>query len=627
MTARLARGFCLRLLLCFSLPLPCIAQVAPPAPDPAQLLDRIRRAEGYKNRSDGDRALALGLLLGALVYLYRRLYRANRTTREQAAQLREMDTLKSRFFANVSHELRTPLSLILGPLENLRERGQYSSEERNLLEIAERGGDQLNRLIDDILNLSKLEAGRAVVNHQATALAQFFDYHLQQFRGLASSQAIALSTEVSLPDGLTVELDREKTRQILYNLLGNALKFTPAGGEVRVRISSLPDRELTLIVADSGPGIAGPDLDRIFERYYQSSQLGLPLSGGTGIGLALSREYTHLLGGSIDVVSQPGRGAVFTVRLPLSPTGDPATLPVGGLLPEQRSIARPVISPPVGTARPRLLLVEDNDLLREHLRLLLTEEFELALAEDGKRAWELLTDQAAAQPIDLVLTDLMMPTMDGYQLLRLLKSTDTTRLLPTVVLTARSAPDDRLRALRIGVDDYLTKPFRAEELRVRIRNLLRNRDERRRASARERAGAGSAAGQPDQGQLPVKVTREDEQFLHELEAYVRSHLGDPDLAVPDVARAFAMSESKLLRLVKRLTGLSTKKYISEIRLTRALLLLGEGHYATVSEVATACGYRDLCSFSRGFRNRFGKSPSECARRSGELPTSQNPATH
>jgi len=548
--------------------------------------------------------------------------RLERTVRERTAtieqqkeKLQSLDELKSKFFANVSHELRTPLTLILGPIETLLKENRLTEKQASLLKMANQGSKNLKNLVNEILDLSKLEAGKMGLNPSPALLASFFNHYCAQFESLAAHQEITYVHQVGIAPHQSALIDREKCRQLIFNLLSNAFKFTPPGGKIAVRVG-LEKGELSIQVADSGKGIHPADLPHIFDRYFQTSQKGLAASGGTGIGLALCQEYTQLFGGSITVESTWAVGSTFQVQFPVAVgdvaadlVADPAFVTDLDFVKEKTAstvaaAAVPLV-PEDTPARPTILLVEDNPHLQDYICLILQDQYQVVTADNGQKALEIIgahlsdSGNGRSVPIDLILSDLMMPVMDGYQLLEQLKASADTQSIPTIMLTARADKDDRLKALRIGVDDYLTKPFDEEELKIRIRNLLQNRTARQAALAEARL-------QTDDPQL----SQTDQELLNDLETFVRKHLSNAYFSVIMLADESAMSESTLLRQLKRLTGLSTQKYIADIRLNEARILLETRRYNSINRVAVEVGYTDVRIFSRNYKARFGKLPSE-----------------
>lgn len=575
-----------------------------------------------------------------LAFLYWRLREANQKTRAQAERLAGLDEAKSRFFANVSHELRTPLTLLLGPIRTLLKENRLSEKQTTLLQLASRNGRQLEELINEILDLRKMELGKMKLDEEPTELPAFFRRHFAQFESMAQRKRIDLSYEIEMSEGAVANIDREKCRQALYNLLSNAFKFTPAGGQVRASVS-VNSNVLELTVADTGSGIHPDDLPHLFDRYFQANRPDKPAEGGTGIGLALCREYARLFGGEIEAKNAPGGGAVFRLAFPVSlaekdfkdvvdgKTGQEMPLPepggwavksddgqaVGPGLAAIKSGGHP--KTPDDT-KPTILVVEDNPGLQDYIRLILAEKYNVLTADNGQEALHILTVAGKRQAEDdgcsrtpytvhhtpsppaLILSDLMMPVLDGDQLLERLKGDDATRHLPVIMLTARAEARDKLRALRIGVDDYLTKPFDEEELLARIDNLLRNQAARH---------PGLLPGTSEQEPSPP-LRGKDHQWLEAFEDYVRENLSRDIISVSFLAQEFAMSESTLLRQLKRLAGLTPNQYLQEMRLDQARRLLENRTYNSISKVASEVGYTDARSFSRSFRKRFGKLPSE-----------------
>jgi len=571
------------------------------------------------------------LLLSAGVFVaYRKLRtdkiklsEQNALIQQQAEQLKALDTAKSRFFANVSHELRTPLTLLLGPIGALLNENQLTDKQTQLLHIARQSGKQLGQLINDILDLNKLEMSKMEVTEKPTELAGFFRTYFAQFESLAERKQVDFTKNILIDNQLIANIDQEKCRQILFNLLSNAFKFTPAGGKVNVELRmengqlrmdngewkreqplhsplSILHSQFYIQVSDSGPGIHPDDLPHLFDRYFQTTRPDKPAEGGTGIGLALCHEYAQLFGGKIEVESVLGAGSVFRVAFPVmlaavsdktsgSPTGAYSSISVS---PKPLAIDETGGSP----RKPTILVVEDNLDLQDYMRLVLQDKYHVVTADHGQAAWECLQPSS----VSLILSDLMMPVMDGYQLLEKLKSDATTRHIPTIMLTARAEAADKLKALRIGVDDYLLKPFDEEELLVRIENLLKNQAARHTASANE----------PEPEVAVPLHSQPDREWLETFENYVRQHLADDTLSVAVLAYEFAMSESTLLRQLKRLTGLSPLQYLLEVRLSEARRLLENRLYNSIAQVASQVGYSDAQSFTRGFKQRFGKLPSE-----------------
>lgn len=553
-------------------------------------------------------AIIIFLFTAILIYFYFRLFKANQKNKAQAEHLAKLDQIKSRFFANVSHELRTPLTLLLGPVRSLLKNNRLSPLEQEFIHLAHKNGQQLEKLINGILDLGKMEIGKLELKLEATELKTFFLPFLAQFESLAHHKSIHFGFEVTIDNETTAMIDREKYRQILYNLLSNAFKFTPRGGKILSRLS-IEQNRLILVVKDNGPGIHPDDIPHLFNRYFQTNRPEKPAGGGTGIGLALCREYVQLMQGSIEVESVPGTGTLFTVIIPKitiegSVTAKKAPdwetkFEKGDMAVEQTEnhiSIEPLTQSTQKNTKPHLLLVEDNLDLQKYIRMVLSDKYRITTAMNGEEALVLI---AKGNPYHLIISDLMMPIMDGYQFLERIKSSDATRHIPFIMLTARASLQDKLKSLRIGVDDYLNKPFNEEELTARIDNMLRQQTIRQQAVTLD-----------NHEEAQIMISAADQEWLTSFEAFVKTHLDCDIFSVQMMADEFHMSRSTLLRQLKRLTGFSPKQYLLEARLLKARQLLEKQSFRSVAHVAYAIGYTDVRPFSRAFKKRFGKLPSE-----------------
>jgi signal transduction histidine kinase/DNA-binding response OmpR family regulator/ligand-binding sensor domain-containing protein len=507
----------------------------------------------------------------------------------QADELRRADTLKTRFFANVSHEFRTPLTLLLGPVRHLLKRTD-DPQGTNLLRSMERNAEHLLGLVSDLLDLTKAEASGLQLAETPADFAGVVARTVAAFESGAGYAGVGLALHQP-SERPTLYVDAPKLQTVLKNLLANALRFTPPGGTVDVFLA-FGETEARVEVRDTGRGIHPDDLPRIFDRYFQSGRADGALHGGTGIGLALARECCAAWGGTLTVESTPGAGSRFTLTYPRRPA------PLADVVFCPTPAAEPTVAEGPPTDGDRVLLVEDNPDMSRYLHTILAPHYRLQGCRDGQEAWEWLRTRSDADLPRLVVSDMMMPRMDGMTLLRNLKTDDRLRDLPFVMLTARTALEDKLDALRTGVADYLTKPFDEDELLARVHNLLeraRERDAWRAQAADEAAPHPPTAG---------------EAWLLELEALVRSQLTDSRLQVGYLADALNLSERQLYRRVKESTGLSPNQYIQEIRLQTARTWLEAGRFSSVKEVSHAVGFGQTEYFSRLFQQRFGKNPSE-----------------
>lgn len=553
----------------------------------------------------GLMALVSLLLLVSLVAWYRQrqakqaLSRQHGLIEQQAAELKQLDRLKSRFFANVSHELRTPLTLVLGPLSEVLNDEQLSLNGRAMLQTAQRNGLQLLTLINEILDLSKLRATGPELQEQPTVLYDFLEETVSTFLPLAQNRKINLQLEYLPEKSLTLALDRRKLLKILNNLLSNALKFAPAESAVVLQ-AARRENSLLLQIRDAGPGIHPDDLPHIFDLYFQSKRPEAKPEGGTGIGLAFSLDLARAMGGRLWAESVSGVGGAFFLSIPAKERPMETAAPIAWGR-RHTSELKPAMQPPALRAvlppdeiTARLLVVEDNPDLQAFLRMILPGDYQLTIADNGRAALDYL--QESGQIPDLILSDVMMPELDGFQLVEALRNSDHWRAIPVVLLTALADRDDRLRAFRIGIDDYIVKPFSAEELLVRIENALRNLAARREWLENEPAE-------------PVLAPEGANIWLENLQQLVRKNFANPQFNIDHLAEQLGIGRTTLYRQIRAKTGLSANQFIQELRLLHVRELLESGQYNTFRQVSDAVGFRSADYLSRLYRARFGKSPT------------------
>ncbi len=565
--------------------------------------------------------VVLAILLGLGFWFQqkkrRELAGQNSLIQQQAAQLRALDVAKSRFFANISHELRTPLTLVLGPIKTVLKSGSLNNRNFTMLTMAQQNAQNLLQLVGSILDLSKIEHGKLTLEEKPENLFLLLRRIVSAFESHAQREGIELTFHYQAEKDLRLQVDRLKLKDILNNLLSNAIKFTEHGGKVKL-ITTDKGNVILISVEDTGRGITSNDLPHVFNRFYQSEEENAPAEGGTGIGLAYSKELTTIMGGNIWIESKPEGGSIFYLELPRKEVlGVPeeieeenweAQRTITPLLPENGKAHQEDKHLPLENDRPTIMVVEDNYSLRDYITTILEPYYDVITASNGKEALNLLnqnsksTSQTICEP-SLIISDVMMPVMDGFQLMEKLKEDDRYNHLPLIMLTARADIRDKLKALRIGVDDYLLKPFDEEEVLVRISNLLENYATRDKMLREEVA---------PKKEIPA-ISQQDRQWLETFETYIRQNLSNEMVNIPDLARQFTMSESTLLRQLKLITGLTPAKYLQEMRQDKARQLLEHRVYNSVSQVAREVGYQDTRSFSRSFKKRFGKSPSEYLR--------------
>lgn len=577
-------------------------------------------------------AIAFALLLagGASYFLIRTYRRRRKLQREllreqlEAASLRSLDELKNQFFANVTHEFRTPLTLIRLATEQLADRLTGDWEKERLATIGH-NSEHLSRLITEMLDIAKLDANKLPIQLKAGDPLLFVEQQLQAFTGLATQRRIDLAfiTPEPLPAPASGDaahdlylFDDDKLGKIIYNLLSNALKFTPEGGRVTLFCRLTDNRQLVVSVQDTGIGIPANQLNSVFDRFYQADSSATRRYEGTGIGLAYVKELTELLGGRVMVESTPGRGSTFTVMMPMQ-----VTTPNTAAEPVSASSLPPVptIGPDNGgndpptdiSERLLVLIVDDNEELRRYLASQLRPDYRVLEAVDGRDG----IAQALATVPDLIVSDVMMPYVDGYELVRTLKNDERTSHIPILMLSAKSAFESKLHGLDQGADDYMGKPFSMAELNARVRNNLLTRQRWRQylTVARspkidQRAGT-NPVGMP----LPDR----EKQFLARLQALILAHLTDEGVDVDWLVDHARMSRTQLHRKLTALTNLSTTGFIHSVRLGKAQELLQTGEL-TVAEVAYRVGYSSPAYFSKVFSEHFGYAPTKVSSHTSAL---------
>jgi signal transduction histidine kinase/CheY-like chemotaxis protein len=544
-------------------------------------------------------SLLLLLLGGVVTYVLRQKRRqAELELRLRAVEtnrLRELDQIKSNFFANISHEFRTPLTLILSPLRDLRD-GRFKGEPMRTYATMERNAERLLALVNQLLDLSRLESGKLTLLPEANDLAAHLRLIAGSFESLAAHRQIEFSC--TLPTTADWRhYDRDKLEQIVVNLLGNAFKFTKEEGEVSFGWQAAPNGDTRLIVYDKGIGIPASELPRIFERFYRVENQeadGLP---GSGIGLALTKELVTLMGGTLAVRSVENQHTAFTVTLPLPPIPAPVTPPVAEARPLPSTPDPSATVParhPVGKVS-TVLLAEDNPDLRAYLTEQLRDNYIVMEAANGRLALEI----AQKETPDLLITDLMMPEMDGIALTQHIKADVRTSHIPVVMLTAKAERNDLLTGIQTGAEAYLNKPVDSEYLHTVVANLLRQRSVLFEKFSQEvRLGISA---------LPEKPSL-DQQWLREVLTAIEINMEDEYFGVEQLADKLAMSRSNLFRKLNALTGKNPNVLLRELRLARAKQLLEQGA-GNVSEVSLMVGFSSRTYFAKCFAEHYGVPPS------------------
>jgi signal transduction histidine kinase/DNA-binding response OmpR family regulator/streptogramin lyase len=548
------------------------------------------------------------VLFGGGLYLFYRnqikravLEKQIRFKEREAERLAELDQLKTNFFTGISHEFRTPLTLITGPIDDLKRK--YPGEA--MLPAVQRNAARLLTLINQLLDLGKLDAREMQPDMRQGDLAMFVQHLGSSFQSYAESLAIDFQFHQNRRHFVTL-FDADKIEKILTNLLSNAFKFTGRNGRVELQIA-YEATGVGIVLKDTGIGIVPEKLNRIFERFYQVDNSVRRNYEGTGIGLALVKELVDLLHGKISVESRVGVGTTFYLHIPMQEQpapGESSQLNVSPVYTGSIS-AEPVERAVVqeeGTgslldkSENILLIVDDNQDLRAYLRGVFEDSYQVIEASNGQEG----LDSALKNIPDMVISDLMMPGMDGFELCQALKTNQTTSHIPVVLLTAKATLQDRIEGLETGADDYLVKPFNAIEIKARVRNLI---------AVRERLKKYYAQSMIDSNPMPPGLGTLEEPFIRKVKATLEREFGNSSFDVEKLAQEMNMSSSQLLRKLKALTNLTTVEFIREYRLQKAASLLAEKS-ASVSEVAYQTGFESLSYFTKVFQQKYNTLPSE-----------------
>ena len=541
---------------------------------------------------------------GVLMFVGARRYSTYRTEQElmhlkaeQAEELAKLDRMKTNFLTNISHELRTPLSLLIGPIQQLMEQGDDVPDGwKQRLRVAQRNGLRLRELVEQVLDLTRLDAKEMNLKVKPTDLDYLLHLLCESFESMAKQNSSDLS--YNRTEGLEpVFIDRDKLEKVLTNLISNAIRHTKNASITLQLINH--DSQIEIVVSDTGEGISQEKLPHIFERFLTTADQNRLGVGGIGVGLAITKEFVEIHNGTIDVDSTVGKGTTFTIMLkkgtdhfPESTVIDSEANPRAGSEYFEEIDIEPTILPlrqPDDNSKPVLLVVEDNRDMQFYIRDVLGDQVAVHTAENGEEGRKMM----ALHKPDLIITDIMMPKMDGFEFAEWVKSQSEHMLTPIIVLSARAELEDRIKGFSIGVQDYLIKPFNPQELRVRVGNLLNFKRARDRFEERE---------EPEE-------LNGDQQLLEDLRVFVSNRL-DEEISVEQLAEAVHLSRRQLYRKLKSLTGFTPAQFTREIRLQQALTFLQQQKAGTISEIAHSVGFSTPGYFSRLFKERFGSSPGE-----------------
>ena len=531
------------------------------------------------------------IIIGFLLYVVRIKSRTQKI-------MRHMETVRNKFFTNITHEFRTPLTVILGLANQLSEKTEKDQESIASLQTIIRQGDHLLNLVNQLLNISKVRSSIEEPEWRTGDIVAFIRMIVENFQIFAQQKHLNL---IFVPQQTFLQADfvPEYFRKVMHNLLSNALKYTPKDGHIFITATQ-EKNNLVIQIADSGKGIDRQDLPHIFETFYQGNNSCMDM--GTGVGLSLAKQMVETMGGQITVKSAIGKGTVFFVTLPLKHGTSQWEEWVPGE--SDKNITSSVTTPnsaPPETESPNsdittILLVEDNQDVAFYIGGLLKDRYRLLYARDGKEGLE----KAAEYMPDLILTDLMMPGMDGFELCREIRSSIVLNHIPIIIITAKSEDVDKVQGLEAGADAYLLKPFNSDELHVRIAKLL----EQRRV-LREKYSQALRNNCTD----TVKLLPADQAFIDRLTNIIYSQISDTSLNSDRIAEKMCISKSQLNRKIRVITGNNTNTYILYVRMEKAKRMLSSNDMP-IGDIAMQCGYEDVGYFGRVFKQTFHMTPSQ-----------------
>ncbi len=530
--------------------------------------------------------------------------RRTRTIQQQAEALKELDKIKTRFFSNITHEFRTPLTLIIGPLQQFIAQRPSPTNFYNRLPSILKNADQLLNLVNQLLDLSKIEGKQMSVEAAYGDIIDYTKKLITPFQSLVDKKKQSLIFETN-QDKWETNFDKDKWNKIINNLLSNAIKFTPEAGSIQLRLIKNQQTSqdfIQLEVKDSGVGINKNQRSKIFNRFYQADSSSTRLQEGTGIGLALVKELIELQGGSISVVSEVNKGTTFQIQLPVlhkEVTGllsadslVEATIPIfTGTSSNQLPIPTNVST---DNEKLVLLIVEDNEEMRAYIRHCIdASTYNIIEAVDGEDGIQ----KAAHQIPDLIISDIMMPKKDGFALTQAIRANVKTSHIPLILLTAKASLDSRLEGIQRGADVYLTKPFSPQELTLRIKKLI---DLRQLLQKRYQNGLPTSTD---------KAYPEEDIFVTNLREFILENINNVSLNGDVIGKHFGMSRVHVYRKLKALTNQSISELVKAIRLEKAMELVKAGQL-NVSEISWKTGFSSISHFSRSFKTAYGRSPSE-----------------
>ncbi len=564
---------------------------------------------GYIPSSPGtDYAFQIGTVLFSGILFYG-IFDKIDTIRVEKERFKELDQVKSRFFANISHEFRTPLTLVMGPIKDVLKNTE-AAEDKNRLQLAYQNAERLLQLINQLLDLSKLEANKMELLAVEQNLPAMLKGIAMSFESLAKRKHIQFNF-VAQKEDIPLYVDKDKVEKIFYNLLSNAFKFTKENGEIAVMITDHKNH-VEILVRDNGVGISSARLTNIFNRFFQADSAKMSEDEGSGIGLALVKELVELHKGRIQVESKAGVGTTFTIIFQkgtshlkeheIQSSSSLVASEASSRLENWVNMGLAIETPILATASNDsdeeneahvALIIEDNDAVRAYIKQHLISSFNIIEAIDGQEG----IDKALELLPDLIISDVMMPKKDGYEVCATLKKDQRTSHIPIILLTAKAAIEEKMQGLEIGADDYLVKPFDTKELGIRAKNLITSRLLLRKKFSESNTIEPQAVG----------TNAVDKAFLENVCSIIDTHLSDEQFSVEFLAREIGLSRSQLNRKLKALTDQSSNKFIQSFRLQKAKEMLQQGT-GNVSEVAMQTGFNSTAYFVKCFGDKYGQTP-------------------
>ncbi len=503
---------------------------------------------------------------------------------EQRRELEELNRFQSQFFINISHEIRTPLTLILGKADVLKEHdvAKYNRELSKTIDQIGTQSNKIRQIVDDVIDLAKMNSNQVKLNTKKVEISEFLNKLYISFDSLFKQHHVLFEYNSSLQ--AEIDVDTVYLERALNNIISNALKYTPKGGAFIVTLQKESDDTISISFQDSGIGISKKEIEKIFDRFYQADN-DINKSQGSGVGLAFTKEVIELLNGDISVKSKLGEGTNFKIVLPALSIVENIGIEINNKI-NTAVIDSTLDTRITSSSIKEILVVDDNKEMREYLISLLN-EYLCYEADNGQEALDFLNGRR----VDMIITDYMMPVMDGYVLTQRIKelSIDT----PIIMLTARADQEGKINALRLGLDDYLTKPFNKEELKVKVANSIRNFKEKEKFMIQEKIS-----------EIDLKYT----SFIQEMEKFILMHCAENSFGVEDIVSEFSISKSSLYRKIKTTTGLSPLDFINEVKLKKARSTITSNPSISLKELSYSVGFKQPSYFSKLYEKRFGIKP-------------------